>query len=359
MLKMKTRKPKSITILICALALMLVMYNCKKKDDPLPDKPDEEITKELDDIKVAPVTITPPAPVESTEANVETSAKAGELNSGLGSITDANSIPASVTTAATEVTAAISESELNTLSNVDAALINAVKEGGEIPAEVKAALDHAASNPALQEYLPTFTLPTVNGTAVTGRTATSPNLVTPQQLAANESIEAVQDASDVCVAAAESAYQAKKTELDASKSAKDAEITAAYNAAIAPLAAEEEACKAGIPAKFAAYRAAIDEQVASALANLERVKPFIGPLYPILKALINIQALNAYAGLNNLEAASLAACTAKTAAATTNAQAARDANLAASQAAYDAALASAAEVRAKLIASCHNQGGGN
>lgn len=356
---MKTKRPKSITILICALALMLVMYNCKKKDDPLPDKPNEEITKELDDIEVGPVTIAPPAPVVSTEASVEASAKAAEVNGALDGITDANSIPASVSTAATEVSAAISESELATLSNVDAALISAVKEGGEIPAEVKAALDHAASNSALQEYLPTFTLPTVDGVAISARIATAPNLVSPQQLAVNESIEAIQEASDVCVAAAEATFQAKKSTLDASKSAKDAEITAAYNAAIAPLVADEAACKAGIPATFAAYRTAIDTQVNSALANLERVKPFIGPLYPILKALINIQALNAYSSLNNLEAASLAACTAKTAAATTNAQAARDANLAASQAAYDVALAAATEVRAKLIASCHNQGGGN
>lgn len=359
MLKMKTTKTRSITMFLCALALMMVMYNCKDDDKPLPDKPDQGIVEEMEDIKIPEVPVTPPEEVETTEASVEPSAKATELNGALGDIASSGTVPASVSDASEEVGAAITPAELSILSSVTPEVIDAVKEGGEIPAEVKAALDKAASSPVVQAYLPQFTFPTVDGVAIEARVIAPQKSSTTSEATVEDQIEAIQEASDVCVAAAEATFQAKKAELDASKSAKDAEIAAAYNTAVGSLAAQEAECKAAIPATFATYRTAIETQVTKALADLEAAKTILGPIYPILKALINIQALNAYSNLNALEAASLNACSARTAAATVNAQAARDANLAASKAAYDTTLAAAAEVRAKLIESCHNQGGGN
>jgi hypothetical protein len=361
MLKMKNTKTRSITVLLCSLALMLVMYNCKKKDEPLPDKPNPVIEKELDDINLTPVTLTPPAPVESTDASVELSEKAGEVNAALGDIASTGVIPASVSDAAAEVSAALPAADLAVLGGVTPAMMDAVKGGGEIPADVKAALDKAAANPAVQAYLPKFTLPTVGGVTINGRIAAT-NGVTGDEavsIGAEGHIEAIQEASDVCIAAAEAIFQAKKTQLDAGKSAKDAEIATAYNAAIAPLASQQTECTSGLTATYAAYRAAVDVQVNQALADLDAAQAILGDLYPILRALTNIQALGAYSGLNTLQAAEIAACAAKTTAATTNAQAARDKDLAASQAAYDTALAAATTVKAKLVESCHNQGGGN
>lgn len=355
---MKTTRKNSIMMTICALALALVMYNCKKKDEPLPSAPSEEVTKELENITVAPITITPPAPVESTEASVETSAKAAEVNGALGDIAASGVVPASVAAAGDAVTGALSASEMTALTSVNTATLDAVKAGGEMQAELKAALDQAASNPAVQAYLPKFTFPTVGGVTIGGRIAAPKGEGVSTDAATAESIEAVQEASDVCLAAAEATFQGKKTQLDASKSKTDADIAAAYNAYIAPLAAEGTACAAGVPATYAAYRLAIETQVNAALADLEAAKTVLGTLYPVLKALVNIQALNAYSGLNSLQAAALAACTAKTASQTKSAEAARDANLAASKAAYDTALAAATEVKSKLAASCHNQGGG-
>lgn len=345
---MKKTKTRSILMTVFALALMLVMYNCKK-DDPLPEKPDETVSKELDGVAIKPVTITPPAAVTSTAASVEVSAKATEVNAGLGSIATTGTVPASVSTAGAAVTTAVPAADVTTLSNVSQETIDAVKAGGAVPAEIKAALDKAIANPALQEYLPKFTLPTVAGKQVGARVG----VITQDNL-----VEAVMDASDACLAAAEATFQAKKTQLDAAKATNDAAITAAYNTAISPLAAQETSCKAGIPAVYVAYRAAVEAQVNSSLQSLEAAKDKLGALYPVLKALINITALDAYAGLNNLQAAEIAACAAKTAAATTNAQAARDANLAASQAAYAVALKEANDLKGKLMASCHNQGGG-
>jgi hypothetical protein len=358
MLKMKNTRKLSITMMLCLLVLSLVMYNCKK-DDPLPTEPDQGKVDDLNKIEIAPVTITPPAAVATTEASVEVSAKATEVNGALGGIAASGTVPASVSEAAAAVSAAVPAADLATLSAVTPAQIAAVKAGGAIPAEVKAALDKAAANPAVQAYLPKFTLPTVGGVTVTGRVAAPAGVAaTTANAAVSDAIEAIQEASDACIAAADGVYNTKKAALDATKATNDAAVTTAYNTAVTAIPAVG-ACTDPLTAKYAALRAAVDAQVNQALADVDAAQAVLGDLYPLLKTLINIQALNAYAGLNTVQAAEVAACTVASTQRLAAATAARDANLAASQAAYATAIAAANVARTALIQSCHNQGGGN
>jgi hypothetical protein len=358
MLKMKNTKTRSFAMMLCLLVMTLVMYNCKKDEEPLPDKPDQGKVDDLNKIEIAPVTITPPAAVATTEATVEVSAKATEVNGALGGIAASGTVPASVSAAAAEVTAAVPAADMATLSAVTPAQIAAVKAGGAIPADVKAALDKAAANPAIQAYLPKFTLPTVGGETISGRVAAPAGVAATADVATADAIEAVQEASDVCIAAADGVFNTKKSQLDAAKATNDAAATTAYNTAVAAVPAAG-ACTDPLAAKYAAFRGAVDAQVNQAMADVDAAQAVLGDLYPVLKTLINIQALNAYSGLNNLQAADTAACTAANTQRLAAATAARDANLAASQSAYASALDAANVARTALIQSCHNQGGGN
>lgn len=334
--------------MVYVLALTLVMYNCKK-DEPFPTEPDSELVDEINAITVTPITLTQPAAVTTTPSTITASAKATEVAGAMGSLSS-GTVPASVNTAAGEVTAALTPAEVTTLSTVTPATIAAVAAGGALPAELQTVMTKVAADPALAQYLPQFTLPTVNGAPVGGRSG------------AVEGIEEVEGVlvEDACVQAAAAVYEAVKVKLDAAKAAEDAKVAAAYSAAIAPLAAEQTSCASGIPAKYAALRAAGQAQAAQAMADIDAAQAVIpAALYPVLKALVNIQLLGYLTSLNTLQAADVAACAATLTAKTAAAAAARDADLAASTAAYQTALAAAQAKRIELGESCHNQGGGN
>ena len=341
-------KKSKISVLLCGLAMMLAMYNCKK-EETFPSEPPKDLVDKINAITVATVTIDKPAAVTATAATAEASAKATEVNGDLANIASSGTVPASVSGAATAVNAALPAADVATLAAVTPQTIAAIAAGGAPSAALKTVMDKVATNPALQAYLPKFTLPTVAGKTISGRVGAIENI---------EQVEKVL-VDDACVASAEATYQAAKAKLDASKSTQDAAVAASYATDIAPLAGNEASCKAAIPATFATYRGAIQVQIDKALADLNAAKAVLGDLYPVLQALVNIQAIGAFAGLNQLEAASIAACTATTVAATTNAQATRDANLAKVKAAYDTAIAAAVAAKADLVKSCHNQGGGN
>jgi hypothetical protein len=303
MLKMKNTKTRSITVLLCSLALMLVMYNCKKKDEPFPTEPPKELVDKINDIAITPVTVTAPAAVASTPAGVEASAEAAALGNAISDMATTGIIPESITAIGAAATAAIPAADLAALSSISPATLAAVKDGGELPAAAKAAMEKALQNPAIAALLPKFTYPTVAGQVVNGRIGVgeAPNVIANGNLT-QEAIEAVL-VDDACIAAAESAFQSVKTKLDAARDADIAKVQAAYAANIAPYAAEVTACQAAVD--YTAQRTSIDTQVAQALANLETSKAVLtaAGLYDVFVSLINVQAAGSYIGINNLEAA--------------------------------------------------------
>jgi hypothetical protein len=357
---MKTMKKSTITLMLCGLLLMLVMYNCKKKDEPFPDKPDQGKVEEINKIEVAPIVPTTPAPVTTTASGVTVSAQAVAVNNDLAAAAASGTVPASVTAAATTISTAFTPTEKAALGAVTPQVIAAIAAGGAPSPELKAILDKAAANPAVAAYLPKITLPTVGGQAIGGRTAAAVSEKTEvSDVAAAQAVEEI-EVTDACLAAAEAAFQTVKTKLDASKATADAAIATTYAAGIAPLAGNEASCKAGLPAKYATLRSGVELQINNALASAQAAQAVLGPdLYTLVIQLINLTAISSYASLNTLQAADSAACTAVTTATTASLQAARDADLAKSTANYATALAAASVLRSELAQSCHNQGGGN
>jgi len=353
-------KKRTLKLAVFSLMMTAMLFNCKDKDSADPTKPNEDITKALDDLNLTSPTLDKPAEVKSTAASIEASAKATEVNGALDGIAASGVVPASVSGAAADVKGAISDAEVSTLNGVSAETINAVAAGGTLSPELKALLDKASSNPALAAYLPKFTFPTVNGVALKGgRIAAATE--TAARTSASESVDAIEKVTvdDACLAAANATFDAAKARFDASKAAEVVKVTAQYNSDIQPIATEQTACTAGVTPVFAGYRTAAQQTASAAIADLDAAQTVLGPLYPVLKALVNIQLLGALSSINQLEAAEKQACIAKATAATDNAKAAQTANLAKVDAAYTAALSQATKLRADALASCHNQGGGN
>ena len=353
---MNTMKKSKISVLLCGLAMMLVMYNCKK-NETFPTEPDKDLVNAIKDIKVATVTIDPPAPVTTTAATAEASAKATAVNGALDGIAASGVVPASVTAAGAEVSAALPAADIATLAAVTSQTIADIAAGGAPSPALQAIMDKVAASPALQAYLPKFTLPTVGGKTISGRMGLvkeSDKIITTDKISGVEAVLV----DDACVLSAAATYSTVKASLDAGKKSQDDAVLAAYTLATTPLTTSETTCKTKVTTDFTAYRAAIDTQVKAALEDLAAAKTVLGDLYNVLTALVNIQAIGAYDGLNDLEKASTAACSATTTATVASAATARDANLLKVKNAYDTALAAADAARVKLVESCHNQGGG-
>lgn len=337
--------------LLAILLTGLVLFNCKKKEtDPL--EPDNELVNEIGNLDLPTLNIQQPAAVEVTESSITASPAVAAMATGLASLAAGGPVPESLTAAGADVAAALSTEEVAALSSVNSSTIDAVTAGGELPAELKAIMDKVAADEKLKAYLPTFSLPTVNGQPVSARTGDK---------IGDESFRFDDIAvADECLQKANQAFDEAKAKLDATRATQLAAVTAAYNTAIAPLAAEQTACTGGLDAKYAALAAEAVASSAAANAALEAARETLGDqLYETLKALNTIALLGHLSSLNTLKAADAQACIAVNAAKTTAAQAARDANTASVEAAYQTALATATELRGRLLQSCHNQGGGN
>ncbi|WP_138476477.1 hypothetical protein [Dyadobacter bucti] len=342
-------RKRSITLLTYGLALMFLMYNCKKKDtDPL--KPDEGLVDEINKIEVETVTLTPPAPVVATEGKFEASAEAAAVSNALEELSTSGVVPESLKAAGAGVSASLTPEEIATMSTITPDVLAVVEGGGALPANLKAVLDKVAADPSLSVYLPKVTYPTVAGVEIKA-----------QRTAGVEAVEGVEGVlvNDACLAEAEAAFQVVKTKLDASRDTQLAAVATQYAADIALLAPAEAACNTTATTNATALRTAAKAVHTEASASLEAGKAVLGDqLYTLLKALTDISYVGYLSSVNTLEASEKLACTAKTTAGTTNAQAARDANTTAVQAAYSAALAEATVKKGELAESCHNQGGG-
>ncbi|MDQ6481573.1 hypothetical protein [Dyadobacter sp. LHD-138] len=342
-------KKRTLKLAVLSLMMTAMLFNCKDKDKD-PDAPDSGIIKDLDKVNIAPITVDAPAAVKATEAKVEASAKATEVNGALDGIAASGTVPASVSSAAADVSGAISASEVSTLNSVSSETVAAVAAGGALSPELKTLVDKAMANPALAAYLPKFTLPVVEGVTLKGTREAGAEGV--------EKVEGIQ-ATDACIDAANAAFDVVKTRLDASKATEAAKVDAAYLTWIAPIAPAQTACTDGLTPKYAAFRTAAQQTAAAAIADLDAAQGVLGNLYPVLKALVNIQLLGVLSSINTLEAADKQACIAKATAAKSLADAAKTANLAKVNAAYTTALAEATKLKTAALASCHNQGGGN
>ncbi|MCK8493748.1 hypothetical protein M0L20_17915 [Spirosoma sp. RP8] len=333
------------------LCLAAALYNCKTKEV-------ESVTpftytfKGLDNVKLPDVTPTAPAAVSVTAASVNSSTVAAAVTSGLSSMTATGQVPASVQQAATNVSKAVSAEKAAAISaEFTPAVVSNLASTGTMPASLKTEVAAIASNPALQAYLPTFTMPQVNGKTVGGRLGAE-GINAPVAVA-----NATTD--DACATAANAAYASAVARLDAAKQTQSAPINAQYTSAQTTIQADATACKGSKPATYDGYRAAALQQLNQGLSNLNGVKTILGDAtFNLLTVLYYVAYSQAITGINTLQSADTSTCDVVASAKLANAQAARDADLSKINSNYNAAVTSLATARSQAIASCHNQGNG-
>ncbi|MCA0230359.1 MAG: hypothetical protein LCH91_07840 [Bacteroidetes bacterium] len=340
-------KNRSFSLIVYLLALTAVMYNCKKGD---PLEPDADLVEELTSVKMDTVTLTKPAPVTSTPATVTPSAQATAVSGGVASIASTGTVPATVTTAASEVKAAITPAEVTKLATITPATISTVASGGALPADLKSILDKAGADPKLKAYLPTFTLPTVNGKAIPARTGGV------EGISHTDGIDGI-NASPECIAKGQEAFDAKKAELDKTRADELARAQSAYTTATSGLTAQETTCKTGVTNKYKPLRDGAQAAYATAAANIAAAKSVLGEeTASLLEALNALALLGNLTVINSLESAEGKACTELVTASKAAADAAKKTNDDAVNANYQKALKEANDAKTAVIESCHNQG---
>ncbi|MFD2934165.1 hypothetical protein [Spirosoma flavum] len=346
---MKTAIP-SIKLLFYGFCLATVLYNCKTKDvDSL--TPFTYTFKGLD-AKLPDVKTTTPAAVSVTAATVTSSTAAAAVTAGVAGITASGQVPASVQQATTNVAKAVSPDKATAISaEFTPGVIATLTSTGKLPASLKAEVDAIATNPALQAYLPVFTLPTVNGKAVGGRVAAPVTI---------EVVHSIQDAgTDACKAAANAAFATAKAGLDAQRQTQSAPINAAYTQAVSTANGEVAGCQAPIPAKYSASIAAAQSTLGTALAALSSARSILGEeRYALLVVLSYVSFSQIVGGYVTLQTAETNACSLTKDAKITNAQTARDADLSQITSNYNSAVSTLTTALAQAVASCHNQGNG-
>jgi len=346
---MKTAKA-NIRLLVFGFCLAAAMYNCKTKDvESL--TPFTYTFKGFDDVKLPEVKPTAPAAVSVTASSVTASTAAAALTAGLSSIGSTGQIPAVVQQAGADISKAVPDQQASQMAAAFTPdVVKNLTTNGTLPDALKAQVMALAADPALKAYLPTFTFPTVNGKAVTGRVGAG-GVVVPLAIA-NATLD-----DDACKAAANAAYTAAVASLDASRLAQTTPVNAQYTQAQATIQADATSCKSGIPATYAGYRSLALQQLNQQLAVLAGAN-LPTTLNEQLLLLIYTAYFNAVTNFTTLEVADSRACDSVAAQKLANAQTARDGDLSTINGNYNAALATLTTARDRAVASCHNQGGG-
>lgn len=336
--------------LVCGLLLGTTVYSCKTKDVSS-ITPFTYTFAGLENVKMPELTPTTPAAVSVTAGSVNASAMAAAVSSALSGITASGQVPAAVQQAGSAVGQAVPASKAAAMtSSLSPDMISA----GTLSADMKKDMAALANSASLKAYMPTYTLPTVNGKPVGARISA----VVINPVAVANSVQ--QDGPlDACRQAAATAYNTVAQSLEATRNSQTATVNATYTQWETAANGEVSGCQAGVPSKYDGLRSSLRTQLTSTLSTLNGVRSALGD------ALYNQLALMAYAGYfqslesaNTVQAADLAACAATKDAKIAAAKVARDTDLSRINTSYNSVLSTAAAARDKAVASCHNQGNG-
>ncbi|MEZ0485112.1 hypothetical protein [Fibrella aquatica] len=350
---MKTAK-LSIRFLAYGLCLMTTLYNCKPKD-VASVTPFTYTFKGFEGVTLPPVTPTQPAAVSVTASSVTSSTAAAAVSSGLSSMSATGVVPAAVQQASNAVASAVSPTKAAELAASFSPTVMAnLTATGTLPDNLKAEAAALAANPALKAYLPTFTLPTVNGRPVGGRTTSGSETGLIEKMAPTEA----RADDDACKAAATEMYNAAVATLNTGKATQDAAVNATFATAQAAITAQATTCVGAVTTNFAPLRAAAAKDYNDGIAGLNANKAVLGAYYDMLVVLYAVAYVDALTIYNTLQAAENTACTTASTARTASATAARNADLNKITTNYNAQLATLNASRDRAIASCHNQGNG-
>lgn len=344
-------KKSTISLTLCALLLMLVMYNCKNKDaDPL--SLDQGMLDKLKAIKMADVELQAPKPVVSTDGTVDLSAKSLDLNADITALGATGVANAGLIAAAEEISNVLTPAETAMLANLKPEVLTAYAKGGAIPANIKAILDKAGKSAVMASRQPIVVLPTVSGAVVAGRIGAGEPAPVIEKLTSTL-------ISDECIALAEAAFQLTKNQLDATRDAQLAAADLAFSNASSTITNNLTTCNTTQETKYAALLTKAETQFNTMSALLAAREAALGPVaYANLSFQVFMQYFTYSNSIASLEIAAKNACQQIYTAGINNATAAKTANYSATNAAYTQAIADAIIARDALAEQCHNQGGG-
>lgn len=346
---MKTSTP-SLNWLVCGLLLGTTAYSCKTKDVSS-ITPVTYTFAGFDNVKLPEVTPTAPAAVSVTAGGVTSSTLAAAVSAGLSSIASSGQVPASVQQAGAAVGQAVSASRASELaSSLNPDMISS----GTMSADMKKELSALANNAALKAYMPSYTLPTVNGKAVGARVGAGGITLVPVTNATQQD-----GSSDACRQAAATAYNTVVQSLDAARTSQNTAINSNYTQLETAANAEVASCQSSAPTRYTEQRSSLRTQLNSSLATLNSVRTTMGEaLYNQMSLMMLAGYAQALTGFDTVQAADLNVCTATRDAKIAAAKTARDSDLNRVTTNYNTVLGTAATVRNQAITSCHNQGNG-
>jgi hypothetical protein len=297
------------------------------------------------------LTQTTPAAVTATAGTVTSSTLAAAVGSALSGMSASGPVPAAVQQAGATMGQVVSASKAATMmSSFTSDMVNS----GTLSADMKKEVAAMASNASLKAYMPSYSLPTVNGKPVGARIGTAG--INPVAVA-----NSVQQNGplDACQQAATTAYNTAVQRLDAAKAAQTSAINTTYTQLESVANGEVAGCQAGAPTKNEGLRTTLRAQMTGSMTVLNSLRSTLGDaLYNQLALMSYIGYFQALDNVSTLQAADLTVCSAVKDAKISAAKTARDTDLNTVTANYNAQVTAAAAARTKAVASCHNQGNG-
>jgi hypothetical protein len=334
---------------LAILGAALFIQACDPKE-PVVVEPD---LTALNNVKLPDVTPTQPAAVTAVPGSVTPAPAAGVP---LANIL-AKSVTPAVTKAKEDTKAALGTSDAKAV--VDAftpAVITGLQTTGTLPAALQTQVNALLASPALAIYLPKLTAPTVNGTAVGGRSRapqTAEILNAPFMSAV---------ANDACFAAAETGLNNVKATLLAGKTAQEATINAAYTQRETTINAGVVTCKAGIATGIAtqitAAKAGLDGALV-AINDLTATSAVTADEADLLRVFVLLNYTASVQRLKTLESLENQRCDRTQVAELAAAKAVQTNDLATVNTNYNAALKAATDAYKTAVQVCHNQGSGS
>jgi len=312
-----------------AFTLAFSLVNCKS--DKIKVEEDYDFTKTFPVVAVTPVVITPPAATTYTPGTITVPA-------AFTALTTSTTPPAELVATSAKINPTLISAASNALT--PAALAD-LKAGKPVPAAVQKALSDILQTGALNAFLPTKTLPAVDGKPVGGRIGViSGNL---NNISGNTEMFSIANA---CNDALLKVFNDSKQKLDDVKAAKLKQITDAYNSNI-------------LPANVATQKADALKRRDDQLAYLATFyKNYIDGKDP--KDLLTIIYLSLYAGYNqaneDVYTNEIKGLDARASAITGKAKTSQDADNKTVNAEYDANLKALTTIFDKENINCHSQG---
>lgn len=332
-------KKRSTLLFLYGLALMFAMNNCQRIEEPLKSEPSAKLMKEMSDISMKPLVPVEPQAVVVTPFTITTSELTVQFRKDLLSNSSAT-LPASLQKLANDVSAAVSESDLQIIANAD---LKTIGQEGKLSSELQGALDRFNTHPALAPYRATSTLPSVGEVVV-------PKIVIKETVLTTTFSS--DRTSSACTDAANNAFLAQQTLLDNQRQAQLAALNTAYNQAVVDANNAQTACKNGVQAQFDAMRAAAQANTAAEIAAINGNPRYSIVLKRVFIAFAQADLRDELATIGNMQQSAAAGCNAIKQQSINAAAAARVAGQLQVQDNFNAAIVAATAVRTAAIADC-------